>query len=42
MGEELKILLQQHAILTSHKLSPHTHSQGLNKQECQAKEEDPH
>ena len=41
-GEELKILLQKHAIFSSHKLSPHTHSQSLTWQECQAKEEAPH
>jgi hypothetical protein len=34
--------LQNHAILTSHKLSPHTNSQDLTWQECQAKEEDSH
>jgi hypothetical protein len=35
-------LLQNHAILTSHKLSPHINSQNLTWQECQAKEEAPH
>jgi hypothetical protein len=35
-------LLQKHAILTSHKLSPHTNSQDLTWQECQAKEEAPY
>jgi hypothetical protein len=34
--------LQNHAILTSHKLSPHTNSQDLTWQECQAKKEAPH
>ena len=35
-------LLQKHAIFTSHKLSPHTNSQDLTWQECQAKQEAPH
>ena len=41
-GRRTQDLLQKHAIFTSHKLSPHTHSQDLTWQECQAKEEAPH
>ena len=41
-GRRTQDLLQKHAIFTSHKLSPHTHSQDLTLQECQAKEEAPH
>ena len=41
-GKKLKILLQKHASFTSHKLSLHTHSQGLTWQECQPKDEAPH
>ena len=38
-GRRSQDLLQKHAIYTSYKLSPHTHSQDLTWQECQAKEE---
>ena len=41
-GRITQDLLQNHAIFTSHKLSPHTHSQDLIWQECQAKEEAPY
>ena len=41
-GRRIQDLLQKHAIYTSHKFSPHTHSQDLTWQECQAKEEAPH
>ena len=41
-GRRIQDLLQKHAIYTSHKLSPQTHSQDLTWQECQAKEEAPH
>ena len=41
-GKRTQDLLQKHAIFTSHKLSPHTNSQDLTWQECQAKEEAPH
>ena len=41
-GRRIQDLSQKHAILTSHKFCPYTHSQGLTWQECQAKEEAPH
>ena len=41
-GRRTQDLLQKHAIFISHKLSPHTHSQDLTSQECQAKEDAPH
>jgi hypothetical protein len=41
-GRRTQDLLQNHAISTSHKFSPHTTSQDLTWQECQAKKEAPH
>ena len=41
-GRRTQDLLQKHAIFTSHKLSPYTHSQDLTWQKCQAKEVAPH
>ena len=41
-GENLKIYYKTHTIYTPHKLSPHTHTQDLTWQECQAKEEVPY
>ena len=41
-GKRTQVLLQTHAIHTSHKLSPHTHLQDLTWQECQAKAEVPY
>ena len=41
-GKITQDLSQKHAIFTSHKLSSHTHLQGLTWQECQANEEAPH
>ena len=41
-GRKNQDLLQNHVITTSHKFSPHTHSQDLTWQECQANEEAPH
>ena len=38
-GRKTQDLLQNYPIFTSHKLFPHTHSQGLTWQECQAKGE---